>query len=168
METDDIAALTAEATAIYDALYNITNTTYFNSNQLLDEANNVTFSIGDKVDTYNVTNNVNTTITTGISFEESLDEFTTAVGADDTADLVLTDVALSLGNVAAGLAALKATQAVNYGMASNLEAAASRILDTDFAKETANLTKNSVLNQSAMAMVAQANQAQSAILAVLQ
>ena len=52
-------------------------------------------------------------------------------------------------------------------MASNLEAAASRILDTDFAKETANLTKNSVLNQSAMAMVAQANQAQSA-LAVLQ
>ena len=44
----------------------------------------------------------------------------------------------------------------------------SRIEDTDFAKETANLTKNSVLNQSAMAMVAQANQAQSAILAVLQ
>ena len=90
------------------------------------------------------------------------------MGADDTADLVLTDVALSLGNVAAGLSALKATQAVNYSMASNLEAAASRILDTDFAKETANLTKNSVLNQSAMAMVAQANQAQSAILAVLQ
>ena len=90
------------------------------------------------------------------------------MGADDTADIVLTDVALSLGNVAAGLSALKATQAVNYAMASNLEAAASRILDTDFAKETANLTKNSVLNQSAMAMVAQANQAQSAILAVLQ
>ena len=43
-----------------------------------------------------------------------------------------------------------------------------RIEDTDFAKETANLAKNSVLNQSAMAMVAQANQAQSAILAVLQ
>ena len=49
-----------------------------------------------------------------------------------------------------------------------MAAAAARIEDTDFAKETANLTKNSVLNQSAMAMVAQANQAQSAILAVLQ
>ena len=134
----------------------------------MNENANVTFSIGDKVDSSNVTNNVNTTITTGISFEESLNDFTTAVGADDTADIVLTDVALSLGNVAAGLSALKATQAVNYAMASNLEAAASRILDTDFAKETANLTKNSVLNQSAMAMVAQANQAQSAILAVLQ
>ena len=134
----------------------------------MTENANVTFSIGDKVDTANVTAGTNTTITTGISFEESLNDFTTAVGADDTADIVLTDVALSLGNVAAGLAALKSTQAVNYAMASNLEAAASRILDTDFAKETANLTKNSVLNQSAMAMVAQANQAQSAILAVLQ
>jgi flagellin len=57
---------------------------------------------------------------------------------------------------------------VSYASAANLEAAASRIVDTDFAKETASLTKASVLNQSAMAMVAQANQAQSAILAVLQ
>ena len=48
-----------------------------------------------------------------------------------------------------------------------LAAAASRIEDTDFAKEAANLAKNSVLNQSAMAMVAQANQAQSAMSAVL-
>ena len=47
-------------------------------------------------------------------------------------------------------------------------AAASRIEDTDFAKESANLAKYSVLNQSAMAMVAQANQAQSAILTILQ
>jgi len=168
LESDDISVLKAEASAIYDAIFNITNTTYFNSNVLMTENANVTFSIGDKVDSANVTAGTNTTITTGISFEESLEAFTTAVGADDTADIVLTDVALSLGNVAAGLAALKATQAVNYAMASNLEAAASRILDTDFAKETANLTKNSVLNQSAMAMVAQANQAQSAILAVLQ
>ena len=144
-------------------MYNITNSTYFNSNALFTEGANRTYAIGDVVDSSNVTNSINTTITTGISFEESLDEFTTAVGADDTADLVLTDVATSLGNVAAGIAALKSRQAVNYAMASNLEAAASRILDTDFAK-----TRTKVLNQSAMAMVAQANQAQSAILAVLQ
>ena len=168
LETDDIAALTAEATMIYDAIFNITNSTYFNSNVLMTEGANVTFAIGDVVDTANVSAGVNTTITTGISIEESLNDFTTAVNADDTADLVLSDVATSLGNIAAGLSALKSRQAVNYSMASNLEAAASRILDTDFAKETANLTKNSVLNQSAMAMVAQANQAQSAILAVLQ
>ena len=85
-----------------------------------------------------------------------------------TADLVLADVAESLGNIAAGISAMRGRQAVAYASASNLEAAAARILDTDYARETASLTKNSVLNQSAMAMVAQANQAQSAILAVLQ
>ena len=85
-----------------------------------------------------------------------------------TADAVLEDVAIAMGHVAAGIAALKGRQAVAYSASANLAAAASRIEDTDFAKETANLAKNSVLNQSAMAMVAQANQAQSAILAVLQ
>ena len=78
------------------------------------------------------------------------------------------EVAISLGHVAAGISALKGRQAVAYSASANLAAAASRIEDTDFAKETANLAKMSVLNQSAMAMVAQANQAQSAILAVLQ
>ena len=37
LESDDISALTAEATAIYDAIFNITNSTYFNSNVLLNE-----------------------------------------------------------------------------------------------------------------------------------
>ena len=91
-----------------------------------------------------------------------------ASGADSTADEVLEDVAIAMGHVEAGIAALKGRQAVAYSASANLAAAASRIEDTDFAKETANLAKNSVLNQSAMAMVAQANQAQSAILAVLQ
>ena len=52
--------------------------------------------------------------------------------------------------------------------AANLKAAAARIQDTDYALETANLTKAAILNQSAMAMVAQANQAQQAILTVIQ
>ena len=90
------------------------------------------------------------------------------INADGSADTTLQEVAISLGHVAAGIAALKGRQAVAYAASANLAAAAARIEDTDFAKETANLAKNSVLNQSAMAMVAQANQAQSAILAVLQ
>jgi flagellin-like hook-associated protein FlgL len=41
-------------------------------------------------------------------------------------------------------------------------------MDTDFAMSSAQLAKFTVLNQSAMAMVAQANQANSALLSVLQ
>ena len=159
----DIAAQAAEATLIYDAIFGIADEVKFNSKNLSGEAAK-TFAIGTGID--EAENNL--TIKTSIALEESLDEFTTAVSADVTADLVLADVAESLGNIAAGISALRGRQAVSYASAANLEAAAARILDTDYARETANLTKNSVLNQSAMAMVAQANQAQSAVLAVLQ
>ena len=97
-----------------------------------------------------------------------IETFTTGAAAEGSADLILIDVALGLGNIAASISSLKARQSVSYASAANLEAAAARVLDTDYARETANLTKASVLNQSAMAMVAQANQAQSSILAVLQ
>ena len=70
--------------------------------------------------------------------------------------------------MAAGMSALKGHQGANYALAANFEAAAARIADTDFARSSANLAKFSILNQSAMAMVSQANQAQAAVLAVLQ
>ena len=89
-------------------------------------------------------------------------------GVDGSADTALGQIAKSLGNVAAGMSALKAHQAVANSSAANLKAAAARISDTDYALETANLTKAAILNQSAMAMVAQANQAQQAILTVIQ
>ncbi len=83
-------------------------------------------------------------------------------------DTVNTSIQKALGHMAAGLSALKGHQAANYALAANFEAAAARIADTDFARSSANLAKFSILNQSAMAMVSQANQAQNAVLAVLQ
>lgn len=83
-------------------------------------------------------------------------------------DAQFVKIAKNLGLVAAGLQALKGHQAAMYSMGANAEAAASRIQDTDFARESASLAKNAILNQSAMSMVAQANQAQAAVMAVLQ
>ena len=93
---------------------------------------------------------------------------TGASAADTKADTALGEIAKSLGNVAAGMTALKGYQASASSASANLAAAAARIQDTDFALETAALTKAAILNQSAMAMVAQANQAQQAILTVIQ
>lgn len=50
----------------------------------------------------------------------------------------------------------------------NLSAAESRIRDVDMADEMVSYTKNNILNQSAMAMLAQANQQPQAILQLLQ
>ena len=85
-----------------------------------------------------------------------------------TIDTTTTAIQSALGEMSAGLQALKGHQAPNYSLAANFEAAAARISDTDFARSSANLAKFSILNQSAMAMVSQANQAQAAVLAVLQ
>ena len=157
--TSDIAALDAEAAAIADAMALIEQKTKFNGKTIIDDAD-TTIAIG-------VTDGGDTvTITSKLIVDAS--GVTAAAGADATADNVLADVGESLGNIAAAMTVLKARQAVAYSASANMLAAAARLQDTDFAASSANLAKFSILNQSAMAMVAQANQAQSAVLAVLQ
>jgi len=157
--TSDIAALDAEAAAIGDAMALIEQKTKFNGKTIIDDAD-TTINIG-------VTDGGDTvTITSKLIVDAS--GVTAAAGADATADNVLADVGESLGNIAAAMTVLKARQAVAYSASANMLAAAARLQDTDFAASSANLAKYSILNQSAMAMVAQANQAQSAVLAVLQ
>jgi flagellin len=51
--------------------------------------------------------------------------------------------------------------------AMNLTASRSRILDTDYAKETTNLAKSQIIQQAATAMLAQANQSAQSVLALL-
>jgi flagellin len=52
-------------------------------------------------------------------------------------------------------------------LSTNLASARSRILDTDYASETSNLTKGQILQQAATAMLAQANQMPNVILSLL-
>ncbi|MDA9708230.1 flagellin [Alphaproteobacteria bacterium] len=157
--TSDIAALDAEAAAVADAMALIEQTTKFNGKTIINDAD-TTLAIGvtDAGDTV--------TITSKLIVDKS--DTSTAAGAEAAADAILADVGESLGNIAAAMTVLKARQAVAYSASANMLAAAARLQDTDFAASSANLAKFSILNQSAMAMVAQANQAQSAVLSVLQ
>jgi flagellin len=164
LSSTDESALDKEAALIGDTLEDIELEAKFNEQSLIQTSGgNKTFAVGTGIDGTN-----ETTITTFDQLTDALEGIDNSSGAEATADLLLIDVANTLGHIAAGISSLKARQSISYASSANLEAAAARIMDTDFAKETANLTKNSVLNQSAMAMVAQANQAQAAILAVLQ
>jgi flagellin len=52
-------------------------------------------------------------------------------------------------------------------LSANLSSARSRIIDTDYASETAQLTKGQILQQAATAMLAQANQMPNVILTLL-
>jgi flagellin len=164
LTTTDEAALDAEAIAIGDAIDGIADNVKFNGTQLIGSVAGggaITIGINDQGNTATVGTATTITIT-------NTDNITGANGVDGSADSALGEIAKSLGNVAAGMSALKGYQAVASASAANLKAAAARIQDTDYALETANLTKAAILNQSAMAMVAQANQAQQAILTVIQ
>jgi flagellin len=52
-------------------------------------------------------------------------------------------------------------------LSTNLTASRSRVVDTDYASETASLTRNQILQQAATAMLAQANQMPNVILTLL-
>ena len=137
LSTSDISALDAEAASIYDAVDAIVEDTKFNGVDLLG------FSVkSHAVAVANDGGPIHLKTTNGITSTD-------------------------LGNVAAGMSAFKARQAVAYSASANLAAAASRIEDTDYAAESANLTRMSILNQSAMAMVAQANKATGAFLTII-
>ena len=60
-----------------------------------------------------------------------------------------------------------ASKGVNVA-AENMQAAESRIRDTDMASEIVDYTKNSILTQSGTAMLAQANSQTQNVLALLQ
>jgi flagellin len=107
------------------------------------------------------------TTTTGID--------TLSVGSYAGAQLALQSVDSALSTINSARASLGAVQnrfeSVVQSLATtseNLSAARSRIQDTDFAKETANLTRAQILQQAGTAMLAQANSAPQSVLSLLQ
>ena len=113
------------------------------------------------------------------------DAYLSAAGGSSISGLSVT----TASNATAALAALdKAIETVNSSrsdlgaiqnrldhtvnnlstVANATEGARGRIMDTDFATETANLTKQQILSQAATSMLAQANQSKQGILALLQ
>lgn len=87
-----------------------------------------------------------------------------ALGILDSAIGTVTNSRANLGayqnRFAAAISNLETTS-------TNLQASRSRILDTDYAKETTNLAKSQIIQQAATAMLAQANQSAQSVLALL-
>jgi flagellin len=91
-------------------------------------------------------------------------DITNAAGAQ-AAVLVIDDALKTIDNQRADLGAV---QNRFENTSENVSAARGRIQDTDFAAETANLSKNQILQQAGTAILAQANQLPQAVLSLLQ
>ncbi|KPF58540.1 flagellin [beta proteobacterium AAP51] len=168
--TDDRANLDAEFQQLGAEITRTLTNTRFNGQNILDtNSGTQAFQIGaNSTDVVEV-------VTTGLATAATI----TAVASGAITSAALASTAMS--NIDAALRTVN-TERANYGavqnrfeaIISNLQvateneaAARGRIMDADFATETANLSRSQILQQAGTAMVAQANQLPQIVLSLI-
>ena len=136
----------------------------------LSAGGGLTLQIGDTNDTYNQLE-----LSIGDMHVNALDLSSVDISTRDGASAAMAKIKTAINTVSTSRGKLGAIQnrlehtINNLGVTTeNITSAESRIRDVDMAKEMMNYTKNSVLVQSAQAMLAQANQQPQSVLQLLQ
>ena len=171
--TTDNASLTAEFTQLQAEITREAGNTLFNGTNTLGAAAalGITFQVGaNTTDTVTVTG---TDVTAGATAAATAGGITVADAAHSTAAITAIDAAITQVNGArAQMGAVQNRfQSVISGLQNetqNQTAAKSRIMDADFAAETANMTRGQILQQAGTAMLAQANSLPNTVLKLLQ
>ncbi|MEM6959820.1 MAG: flagellin, partial [Myxococcota bacterium] len=159
-----------EFQALNDEIDRISATTNFNGTNLLDGSTaSVDLQVGinntanDRI-TATLVDSRTATLGTGAA---AVDTSANAQAAIDLLDTAIETVSGSRATLGATENRLQVTVS-NLGSArENLSAANSRIRDVDVAAETAALTRNNILQQAGVSVLAQANQAPSLALSLL-
>lgn len=178
--SDDQKATNSEFVQMSNELTRIADSTNLNGKKLLDgSAGTMTLQVGSETGT---ANQISLTLSgkfgaTNLSVDSGTVALTGAnsAAAGSAIDKAITAIDAALATINATRADLGAAQNRLTSTISNLQnvnenatAALGRVQDTDFAAETANLTKQQTLQQASQAVLAQANQLPSAVLKLLQ
>jgi len=172
VSSQDRDTLNQEFSDLIDEIDRIAQSTTFNGVRLLDgTGSTLTFQVGTGtatgIDTIQLSTSDTLSSTLGLS---SLDIGSTGVPstAVDLVDSAINSVSRVRGQFGAVQNRLTATIANLQIQVENTSAAESRIRDVDVAIETASLTRNSILQQSAISILGQANTQPQAALQLLQ
>ena len=168
--------ITTEMRALITAIDSITTRTMFSGTTLLDATAITIYTGKSSTESVSISAAALAKISSGGSATTLSTAITTA--ASSTADASYTAIANAASTYITALdtqrGALGAIQnqmeySVNniVELSANLSSARSRVIDTDYATETSNLTKGQILQQAATAMLAQANQMPNVILSLL-
>lgn len=173
--SDDKSSLNSEYRELAAEVQRVFEATTFNGIKMLaDNAGTLSFQVGANtaeenqvsVTTRDMTTDTTITAVTGA----------TAVLTGDAASIrtVITNLDTAINTVSTQRSVLGAAQtrfdnAISYLQISNenTSASRSRIMDADYAQETANLSRAQILTQAGNAMVAQANQQPQSVLSLL-
>ena len=165
----DKGTLHNEFDALRSEITRISNATEFNGIKLLDgTATQATFQVG--IGTTAATNQISVTLSTMSAVALSVDQVnisTDPSAALDQIDAAINTVSARRGAFGAVQNRLGSTIANLANARENLSAAQSRIADVDVAYETADMTRNSILQQAAISVLAQANLGPQSALALL-
>jgi flagellin len=180
--TTDNASLDAEFKQLQAEISRVSDNTMFNGKNTLGDiaATGVTFQIGANTtanDQVTVTGKDLSTITgTSDTAKAAVTSGLNAIVVDtpDNSTLAIKQIDKAIAEVNNVRATYGAVQNRFNAIVSNLQsstenqsAAKSRIMDTDFAAETANLSRGQILQQAGTAMLAQANSLPNGVLALL-
>jgi flagellin len=186
---NDKTAMQAEYNALGQELYNVMTNTTFGGTKLLGDGSgaakgtlstSMTFQIGasstEKM-SFDVSGNLSTlnTALSGLSANFSSGASTGATELTSTANATIGLLATAIDSVSTVRSALGATanrlDHVNTNLsniATNTKAATGRIMDTDFATESSNMTSSQMLLQAGTAMLKQSNSMSSMVMSLLQ
>jgi flagellin len=178
--TADQKATNKEFADMSDEITRIAASTNLNGKNLLDgsagtvtlqvgantgTANHIDLVLSSKFDAVNLSVDKGTLALTGTDAATAGSNIDNAITAIDAAIAAIGDTRASLG---ASQNRLTSTISNLQNIVENTTAAQGRVQDTDFAAETANLTKQQTLQQASTSVLAQANQLPSAVLKLLQ
>jgi flagellin len=172
VSSNDRDTINQEFRDLVNEVDRIAQSTTFNGVHLLDgTGSTMTFQVGtgiqSGIDTIQLSTSDTLASTLGLASLDigSSGVVTTAIGAVDNAINVVTRIRGQFGAVQNRMASTIANLQVQ---AENLSAAESRIRDVDVASETAELTRNQIMQQAAIAILSQANTQPQTALQLLQ
>jgi flagellin len=159
--TEDRGALQKEFAELANEITRISDTTTFGGVELLDGTYDTGFQVGadaNQVIDLAITTDMDAT---GLGVDSgSINIATTAAAqsAIDAIDTALAEVNDTRADLGAKQNRFSSTIRNLENVSENVSASQSRILDADFAAESASLARNQVLQQASSSMLAQANQ----------
>jgi flagellin len=170
---DDRANLDAEFAALFEEVGRLIDGATFNGSKLLEgTVASFDFQVGagnDLTDTISVTSSDLTALRDDADLGAGIGgaDATLATDAITALDAAIDDVTTARSDYGAVQNRFESVISNLRVAVENQAAARSRIMDADFAQETANLSRAQVLQQAGIAMVAQANALPSNVLALL-
>ena len=163
---DDRKNLDTEFQALASEISRVGSSTKFNDNAVFSATGSTTFSVQVGANT-TAEDKLSVTLGSLSTITGSLTDSTVGAAALGAIDTKLKEITTTRANIGANIILIDSAISNLDTNTTNLSTARGRIVDADFAKESAALTRTQILQQAGTSMLSQANQIPQGVLSLL-